>query len=178
MRMWPAALGVITAALLSAQVAAQQAAKLMPTDEPLSAPVANPGEPLPRARPEEVGMSSPRLAEIGKMLEVETAARRIPGAVVAIARRGKLVYFQAFGYRDKTAGVPMTVDTIFNIASMTKPLTAVAALMLTKMANCLSASRWQTIYRRFATCRSPCSIPPVRCSSTRCQRSERSQSKT
>ena len=130
MRMWPAALGVITAALLSAQVAAQQAAKLMPTDEPVSAPVANPGEPLPRARPEEVGMSSPRLAEIGKMLEVETAARRIPGAVVAIARRGKLVYFQAFGYRDKTAGVPMTVDTIFNIASMTKPLTAVAALML------------------------------------------------
>jgi hypothetical protein len=79
MRMWPAALGVITAALLSAQVAAQQAAKLMPTDEPVSAPVANPGEPLPRARPEEVGMSSPRLAEIGKMLEVETAARRIPG---------------------------------------------------------------------------------------------------
>jgi CubicO group peptidase (beta-lactamase class C family) len=130
MRLWPAALGVITAALLSAQVAAQQAAKLMPTDEPLSTPVANPGEPLPRARPEEVGMSSPRLAEIGKMLEAETAARRIPGAVVAIARRGKLVYFQAFGYRDKTAGAPMTVDTIFNIASMTKPLTAVAALML------------------------------------------------
>jgi CubicO group peptidase (beta-lactamase class C family) len=130
MRMWPAAFGVIIAALLSAPVSAQQAGKLMQTDEPFSTPIANPGEPLPRARPEEVGMSSPRLAEIGQMLEAEAAAGRIPGAVVAIARRGKLVYFQASGYRDKAAGVPMTVDTIFNIASMTKPLTAVAALML------------------------------------------------
>jgi CubicO group peptidase (beta-lactamase class C family) len=128
--LWSAALALIAALLLSAPVPAQQAAKLMPTDEPLSAPVANPGEPLPRARPEEVGMSSPRLAEIGQMLEAEIAAHRMPGAVVAIARRGKLVYFQAHGYRDKAAGVPMTVDTIFNIASMTKPLTAVAALML------------------------------------------------
>jgi CubicO group peptidase (beta-lactamase class C family) len=127
MRMWPAAIGVIMTALLSVPVAAQQAAQVMPTKE---ASAADPGEPLPRARPEEVGMSSPRLADIGQMLEVETAAGRIPGAVVGIARRGKLVYFQAFGYRDKAAGVPMTVDTIFNIASMTKPLTAVAALML------------------------------------------------
>src|SRR5207302_9190813 len=46
------------------------------------------------------------------------------------ARRGKLVYFEAFGFRDKAAGTPMTTDTIFNIASMTKPMTAVAALTL------------------------------------------------
>ena len=55
---------------------------------------------------------------------------RLPGAVIAIARHGKLVYYEAFGFRDKTAGVAMTKDTIFNIASMTKPMVAVAALQL------------------------------------------------
>ena len=47
---------------------------------------------------------------------------RLPGAVVAIVRKDKLVYFETFGYRDKAGGVPMTPDTIFNIASMTKPM--------------------------------------------------------
>ena len=89
-----------------------------------------PGDPLPRARPEEAGMSSDRLASIGSVLNADIAAGRLPGAVVAIARKGKLVYFEAFGYRDKAAGVRMTTDTIFSIASMTKPLTAVAALTL------------------------------------------------
>ena len=86
--------------------------------------------PLPRAKPEEVGMSSVRLGEIAKILNADVARGRLPGAVIAIARRGKLVYFEPFGFRDKSAGVPMTTDTIFNIASMTKPMTAVAALQL------------------------------------------------
>src|SRR5262245_18834402 len=85
---------------------------------------------LPRAKPEDAGMSSARLGEIGKTLNADIARGRIPGAVVAIVRRGKLVYFEAFGYRDKVAGVAMTTDTIFNIASMTKPITTVAALQL------------------------------------------------
>src|SRR5215469_13657440 len=85
---------------------------------------------MPRARPEDVGMSSERLAAIGTLLNADIERGRIPGAVVAIVRRGKLVYFEAFGYRDKASGVPMTTDTIFNIASMTKPATAVGALML------------------------------------------------
>ena len=75
-------------------------------------------------------MSSDRLASIGSVLNADIAAGRLPGAVVAIARKGKLVYFEAFGYRDKAAGLRMTTDTIFSIASMTKPLTAVAALTL------------------------------------------------
>ena len=54
----------------------------------------------------------------------------MPGAVVAIARKGKLVFFEAFGYRDKATNAPMTTDAIFNIASMTKPMTSVAALQL------------------------------------------------
>jgi CubicO group peptidase (beta-lactamase class C family) len=87
-------------------------------------------EPLPRAKPEEVGLSSERLARIGETLKADIEAGRIPGAVIAIARHGKLVVFDAYGWRDKAAGVAMTTDTIFNIASMTKPMTTVGALML------------------------------------------------
>ncbi len=87
-------------------------------------------DPLPRAKPESVGMSSERLARIGEVLRADIERGRIPGAVVAIARNGKLVYFEAFGYRDKAAGVPMTTDTIFSIASMTKPMVTVGALQL------------------------------------------------
>jgi CubicO group peptidase (beta-lactamase class C family) len=87
-------------------------------------------DPLPRAKPEEVGLSSERLARIPAALKADIDAGRIPGAVVAIARRGKLVAFDAYGWRDKAANIPMTTDTIFNIASMTKPMTAVGGLML------------------------------------------------
>ena len=94
------------------------------------AAAARAADPLPRAKPEEVGMSSERLALIGKAINAEVARGQLPGAVLAIARHGKLVYFETFGFRDKAAGVPMGADTIFNIASMTKPMTAVAALQL------------------------------------------------
>ena len=87
-------------------------------------------DPLPRASPESVGMSSARLARIGATLREDIDKGRIPGAVLAIARKGKLVYFEAFGSLDKAAGTPMTTDAIFNIASMTKPMVAVGALML------------------------------------------------
>ena len=87
-------------------------------------------DPLPRAKPEAVGMSSQRLARIGEMLRADIEKGRIPGAVVAIARKGKLVYFEAFGHLDKEAGNRMTTDAIFNIASMTKPMVAVGALTL------------------------------------------------
>ena len=54
----------------------------------------------------------------------------MPGAVLAIARRGKLAFLETFGMRDPANGVPMTEDALFNIASMTKAVTAVAALQL------------------------------------------------
>src|SRR6267154_2001115 len=60
----------------------------------------------------------------------EIARDQLPGAVLAIARRGKLVHFEAYGYLDKAAGVSMRTDAIFNLASMTKPMAAVAALQL------------------------------------------------
>jgi CubicO group peptidase (beta-lactamase class C family) len=87
-------------------------------------------DPLPRATPEAVGMSSERLARIGQTLRADIDNGRIPGAVVAIARKGKLVYFEAFGFLDKAAGTLMTTDAIFSIASMTKPMVTAGALML------------------------------------------------
>jgi CubicO group peptidase (beta-lactamase class C family) len=62
------------------------------------------------------------------------ARNRVPGAVVAIARQGKLVYYKAFGFADKAKGIPATTDTIFQLASMTKPMAAVGALALTEQA--------------------------------------------
>jgi CubicO group peptidase (beta-lactamase class C family) len=92
--------------------------------------LARAADPLPRAKPEDVGMSSERLALIGKAVNDEIAREQLPGAVLAIARRGKLVYFETFGYRDKAGGAAMPADAIFSIASMTKPMVAVGALQL------------------------------------------------
>lgn len=91
---------------------------------------ANAADPLPRAKPESVGMSSVRLARIGETLKAEIDKGRFPGAVVAVARKGKLVYYEAVGWRDKDANAPMTKDAIFSIASMTKPMTSVALMQL------------------------------------------------
>src|SRR5436309_11311772 len=60
-------------------------------------------DPFPRAKPESVGISSERLALIRKQIDAEIARDQLPGAVLAIARRGKLVHFEAYGYLDKTA---------------------------------------------------------------------------
>jgi CubicO group peptidase (beta-lactamase class C family) len=110
-------------------------------------------DPLPRAKPEEVGMSSERLARIGATLKADIEAGRIPGAVVAIARHGKLVMFDAYGWRDKAAGAPMTTDTIFNIASMTKPMTTVGALMLYEQGKLLIDDPLSKYFPKFAAMR-------------------------
>ncbi|MBE1468934.1 serine hydrolase domain-containing protein [Kibdelosporangium phytohabitans] len=68
-----------------------------------------------------------RLAEF---IEAEVAADRLPGAVVGVVHRGQVVFLEAFGYRDKAGGVPMPTDALFWIASMSKPITATAALLL------------------------------------------------
>jgi CubicO group peptidase (beta-lactamase class C family) len=83
---------------------------------------------LPRATPESVGMSSQRLARIADALKTDIDNGRMPGAVIAVARKGKLVYYEAFGFLDKAKGTPMPKDAIFSIASMTKPVVAAAAL--------------------------------------------------
>lgn len=86
--------------------------------------------PLQRAAAESVGMSGPRLGRLATALQREVDERRIPGAVVAVARRGRLVYFEAVGFQDRERGIPMRRDSLFAIASMTKPWVGVATLML------------------------------------------------
>ncbi|MGA7808755.1 serine hydrolase domain-containing protein [Bradyrhizobium sp.] len=110
-------------------------------------------DPLPRAKPEEVGFSSERLARIETTLKADIEAGRIPGAVVAVARHGKLVLFNAYGWRDKAAGLPMTTDTIFNIASMTKPMTTVGALMLYEQGKLLIDDPLAKYFPKFANMR-------------------------
>ncbi|MDY0065419.1 MAG: serine hydrolase domain-containing protein [Steroidobacteraceae bacterium] len=89
------------------------------------------GAPLPRAAaPEEVGLSAQRLQRLTEVFEADVLSGVIPGAVVMIVRDGKVAYERAFGYRDRAAQAHMTRDAIFRIASMTKPITLVAALML------------------------------------------------
>ena len=110
-------------------------------------------DPLPRAKPEDVGLSSERLARIGATLKADIEAGRIPGAVIAIARHGKLVALDAYGWRDKAAGVAMTTDTIFNIASMTKPMTAVGALMLYEQGKLLIDDPLSKYFPKFVSMR-------------------------
>ena len=84
---------------------------------------------LPTATPEEVGLSSARLARVTEVVKAEIAKGRYPGAVALVARRGKIAYFEAFGQRDPQVGAPMTKDAIFRLYSMTKPFASVAAMM-------------------------------------------------
>ena len=85
---------------------------------------------LPTARPEAVGMSSTKLQTLKAALQTEVDQGKFPGAIVMIARDGKLVFSEVVGQLDKAAGKPLTKDAIFRIYSMTKPLASVAAMML------------------------------------------------
>ncbi|MCC7548065.1 MAG: beta-lactamase family protein [Burkholderiales bacterium] len=86
--------------------------------------------PLPEARPEDVGLSSQRLERLGTMIQQAVDSGEIPGAVVMVARKGRLVYQRAFGTQDPAHGVAMKTDAIFRIFSMTKPVVSVGAMML------------------------------------------------
>src|ERR1700751_516788 len=87
-------------------------------------------ETLPRAKPEEVGFSSDRLGRVTEMLRANIAAGEIPGAVLLIARHGKIAYFESLGLLDPQAKTPMQKDAIFRIYSMSKPITTVTAMLL------------------------------------------------
>jgi CubicO group peptidase (beta-lactamase class C family) len=82
------------------------------------------------ASPEEVGLSTERLARIGQALTQQIEARSFPGAVALVMRKGRVAYFETCGQLEPQAGAPMTKDAIFRLYSMTKPFTSVAALML------------------------------------------------
>ena len=82
------------------------------------------------ARPEDVGFSSERLGRITQYFQGEVDKGAIPGAVLLVARNGKVVYREAVGYQDRENKTPMKADAIFRIFSMTKPVASVAVMML------------------------------------------------
>lgn len=86
---------------------------------------------MPRAeRPEDVGLSSERLARLSERMRLGVERGELPGAVVLVARRGRIAYLESFGLRDPETRAPMRADAIFRIASMTKPFTSLAIMML------------------------------------------------
>ncbi len=87
-------------------------------------------QPLPRATPESVGMSTERLKRMHAAMQALVDTHQVGGVVTLVARDGKLVDLQAFGYQDVETRVPMKADGVFRIASMTKPITSVAIMML------------------------------------------------
>ena len=87
-------------------------------------------EGLPRAVPEDVGMSTSRLERIAPVMQRWIDDGKIPGALTMIARSGRLVHFEKFGTQDIATAKPVEFDTIFRIYSMTKPITSIAVMML------------------------------------------------
>src|SRR5262245_50459988 len=94
------------------------------------APVSLVAATLTVSKPEDVGLSGERLARIRTLMQSHVAAKDISGAVTLVARHGKAVHFEAIGLADIEANKPMQTGTLFRMASMTKPVTAVSILML------------------------------------------------
>src|SRR6266852_5633666 len=82
------------------------------------------------AKPEEVGLSAERLGRIHETIQRHIDTHDISGAVTLVARKGRVAHFEAQGLMDLESKQPMTKDALFWIASMSKPITGVAILML------------------------------------------------
>jgi CubicO group peptidase (beta-lactamase class C family) len=85
---------------------------------------------LPMGKADELGFAPDRLAHMTEMLKTNIDKRDIPGAVLLIARHGKVAYFESLGALDPQGKAPMSKDAIFRIYSMSKPITSVAVMML------------------------------------------------
>ena len=85
---------------------------------------------IPRAAPEALGFSSVRLARLERFLGEEIAQKHKSGAVVLIARHGRIAWLRAYGEADVERHTPMRTDAMFRLMSMTKPVTSVALLTL------------------------------------------------
>lgn len=89
-----------------------------------------PSRRLSVVAPAAAGMSAERLSAIDGVVSEALAQQRMPGCVVAVGRRGKLVFLKSYGCRQvRPKEVPMTTDTIFDLASLTKPLATATSVM-------------------------------------------------
>jgi CubicO group peptidase (beta-lactamase class C family) len=80
--------------------------------------------------PGEVGFDARRLAHIDRTFRAYVDDGRLPGWLLAVSRHGRVAHVSTYGHRDVEAGLPVELDTVFRIYSMTKPVTSVAAMML------------------------------------------------
>jgi len=80
--------------------------------------------------PDEVGLDHKALDRLDQHFAHYVDVERLPGFLVSVARHGRVAHLTAHGHRDVAAGLPVTPDTLYRIYSMTKPVTAVAALLL------------------------------------------------
>jgi CubicO group peptidase (beta-lactamase class C family) len=87
-------------------------------------------QPKPVSDPDQLGFAADRLERVTSAFQGYVDSGQIPGAVVLIARKDKIAYFRAFGFRDREQNIAMTTDSIFRIASMTKPIVSIGAMML------------------------------------------------
>jgi CubicO group peptidase (beta-lactamase class C family) len=119
----------LTGSLFLVRTGAQQVA---PANQTIarSAPIARSTVDLSRATPESVGLSSDRLKRMHAGMQALVDSEQVGGIVTLVARDGRLVDLRAFGSQDVEAKASMKTDTIFRIASMTKPITSVAIMML------------------------------------------------
>ena len=106
-------------------------------------------QPLPPVAPAAAGFSTEGLDRLDRFIAREIAARRVPGAVVAIAREGKLVHYKAYGVQDPAANTPMPLDAVFGLASMTKIMASVAALTLNEQGRLPLKSRLAEYFPAF-----------------------------
>jgi len=109
--------------------------------------------PLAKAKPADIGMHPQRTRHIARVLQDSVDRQHIPGAVVLIARQGRIGLFEAVGQQDPAAATPMRTDSIFRIYSMTKPLVSVAVMMLVERGRLLISDpvgRWLPEYRNQA----------------------------
>ncbi len=87
-------------------------------------------QPLPKATPESVGMSTDRLNRMHAAMQALVDTHQVGGVVTLVARDGKMVDLQTFGFLDADQRTPLRTDSLFRIMSMSKPVTSVAAMML------------------------------------------------
>jgi CubicO group peptidase (beta-lactamase class C family) len=95
-----------------------------------SAQIAQMQEALPLAKPEKVGMSSERLQRLSRRMQDYIDKGQVAGVVTLVARQGKIVHYEAQGYRNREQKIPMQKDDLFVIMSMTKPIVSTALMML------------------------------------------------
>ena len=93
--------------------------------------VSSSAQGLPMAAPGAVGMNAAKLDRIAELVNADIADKKLPGAVVIVGHKGKIVYRKAFGNRSLVPTVEkMTVDTIFDVASLTKPVATATSIMI------------------------------------------------